>query len=114
MDRLLQASPEAEAGENDREAHAPVKKKRSASRGTHHPLFGIMETPPAIRNNTSRFARSQKFYFSCEKTTGVIPWSIIVVQYFKDSPNAFRRLWRRGNPPAKMSSFAANRTISSF
>jgi len=24
-----------------------------------------------------------------------------LVQYIKDSPNAFRHLWRRGNPPAK-------------
>jgi len=25
-----------------------------------------------------------------------------LVQYIKDSPNAFRRLWRRGSPPARI------------
>jgi hypothetical protein len=42
--------------------------------------------------------------------------SQLIVQYSKDSPNAFRRRRRRGNPPAKIrkGGGAALLTISSF
>ena len=50
------------------------------------------------------------------KKEGLKAFFFILVQYSKDSPNAFRRLRRRGNPPAKIrkGGEAAPLTISNF